>query len=110
MIPLKYQSLSLKYEVAENSKKLTLDLAKAATLVKEQKQIFASSTDYLTSKLGWAMNASPALLYSLPSISSLLSIIKLFLCSYKLKFTGLIAMELTFPCAMGYTPIGMWES
>ena len=59
LIPLKYQSEI--YEVAENSKKLSLDLAKAATLVKEQKQIFALSTDYLKSKLGWAMNTSPAL-------------------------------------------------
>ena len=91
------------YEVAENSKMLSLDLAKAATLVKEQKQLFASSTDYLKSKLGWAMNASPALLYSLPSIRSLLSIINLILgsyCIYKLKFTGLMAIPTTDAMAL----------
>ena len=96
------------YEVAENSKKLSLDLAKAATLVKEQKQIFASSPDYLKSKLGWAINTSPSLLYSLPSISSLLSIINLVLCAYciyKLKFTGLMALPTTdaIPLALNQT-------
>ena len=96
------------YEVAENSKKLSLDLVKAATLVKEQKQIFASSTDYLKSKLGWAMSTTPALLYSLPSISCLLSIINLILCAYyiyKLKFTGLMALPTTeaIPLALNQT-------
>ena len=96
------------YEVAENNKKLSLHLAKAATLVKAQKQIFASNTDYLKSKLGWAMNASPALLYSLPSISSLLSIINLILCAYciyRIHFTGLMVIPTAeaMPIALNQT-------
>ena len=96
------------YEVAENSKKLSLDLAKAATLVKEQKVIFASRTDYLKSKLSWALNTSPTLLYSLPSISGLLSIINFILCAYciyKLKYAGLLALPTTeaIPFVLNHT-------
>ena len=54
------------------------------------------------------MNTSPALLYSLPSISSLLSIINLILGAYsiyKLKFTGLMALPTTeaIPLALNQT-------
>ena len=96
------------YEVAENSKKLSLDLAKSATLVKEQKVICASRTGYLKSKLSWALNTSLILLYSLPSISSLLSLINFILYAYyiyKLNYAGLLALPTTeaIPIALNQT-------
>ena len=79
--------------VASLDKALALDLSKMAKLIKEKETMFSNEASFIHNRIGWALNDyTPKLIFGLPSMTTLLSLVTTGIAGYGLFKVNKLAM------------------